>query len=179
MTRACSLVIQTPSIPIAHGSRPLYERSTATAGLDRSKWQKNLEWIDEPRFFTGPSLRRLAGGVDDRAGEFGSNATEMAVVTFIAPEAGEYVAEFGAQSMVGFSQHDKQLGLNLVHFPAGAEVGKSVAFFSSSRVAMKPFVQQGLVKMVAGDELALVFVPFNVGGGAYFDGVMFRCGKVE
>jgi len=151
----------------------------AAAGLDRSKWQKNLEWIDEPRFFTGPSLRRLAGGVDDRAGEFGSNATEMAVVTFIAPEAGEYVAEFGAQSMVGFSQHDKQLGLNLVHFPAGAEVGKSVAFFSSSRVAMKPFVQQGLVKMVAGDELALVFVPFNVGGGAYFDGVMFRCGKVE
>ncbi len=151
----------------------------ATAGRDRSRWQRNLEWIDEPRFFTGPSLRRLAGGVDERLGEFGSNATEMAVVTFIAPEAGEYAVEFGAQSMAGFSQHEKQLGLNLVHFPAGAKEGTSVAFFSSSRVAMKPFVQKGRVRMAAGDELALVFIPFNVGGGAYFDGVTMRCGKLE
>ena len=34
MARACSLVIQAVSIPTSHGSRPLYDRSTATAGLD-------------------------------------------------------------------------------------------------------------------------------------------------
>ena len=151
----------------------------ATAGLERSRWQRNVEWLDEPRFFMGPSLRRLAGGVDERVGEFGSNATEMAVVTFIAPEAGEYAVEFGAQSIGGYSQHDKQLGLNVVHFPAGANEGTSVAFFSSSRAAMKPFVQKGRVRLAVGDELALVFVPFNVGGGAYFGGVSLRCGKLE
>jgi hypothetical protein len=81
--------------------------------------------------------------------------------------------------MAGFSQHEKQLGLNLVHFPAGAKEGASVAFFSSTRVAMKPFVQKGRVRLAAGDELALVFIPFNVGGGAYFEGVTMRCGKLD
>jgi hypothetical protein len=151
----------------------------AHAGLDRSRWQRGFEWLDEARMFLGPSLRWLAGGGGEHASDLGSNRSEMAVVTFVAPEAGEYLVEFGAKNIGGYSQQEKELGLNLVHFAKDAVAGKSLAFFSSSRAAMQSFTRQARTKLEAGDEVALVLLPFNVGAGAYFGGVTMRCGRLE
>lgn len=158
--------------------QPVWHSSAldASGGLDRSKWRGGIGWIDEAGFFTGPSHRWLAGGRGDLAGRFGGNSTENAVVTFVAPESGEYLIQVGAEGIGGYSQREKQIGLNVVHFPAGADAGKSLIFFASSRAAMQPLTRHSIAKLAAGDEIALVFLPNQVGGGSFFTGVSARFG---
>lgn len=148
----------------------------SSAGLERTRWQSSVEWLEEAGFFLGPSGRWLAGGRGPRAGDLGANATEQAVVAFVAPLAGEYAVEWGADRIAGYQMVEKRVALNVVHFPRGAPLGRSIDFHASSRAAMKPFTRRAALRMEPGDELAFVFLVKEIGAGARFQGLHARIG---
>lgn len=151
----------------------------ATAGLSRATWKTNVVWLEEPGFFTGPSLRWIAGGRKERATCFGANGTESFVLTFIAPEAGDYLLELNIEGISGYSQKEKSIGLNVVHVPANAPSGNSILFVQSTRADMKPLSRRATATLAAGDEVAFVFLPHHVGGGAFFTGLDARFGLLR
>ena len=161
--------------------QPLPRTSTldASAGLSRAAWKTNVAWLEEPGFFTGPSLRWIAGGRKERAGCFGANGTESFVFTFIVPEAGDYLLELHIEGISGYSQKEKPIGLNVVRFPVNAPGGTSVLFVQSTRADMKPLTRRATAALAAGDEVAFVFLPHHVGGGAFFTGLNARFGLLR
>ena len=151
----------------------------AAAGLSRAAWRKNVAWLEEPGFFTGESLRWLAGGRTDKAGCFGANGTEAGVITFIAPQSGDYLIEVSADGIGGYSQREKAIGLNVVQFPQNTPTGRSVLFVQTTRASMQPITLRATTTLAAGDEIALVFLPHQVGGGAFFTGLNARFGLLK
>ena len=151
----------------------------AAAGLSRAAWRKNVAWLEEPGFFTGESLRWLAGGRTDKAGCFGANGTEAGVITFIAPQSGDYLIEVNADGIGGYSQREKAIGLNVVQFPQNTPTGRSVLFVQTTRASMQPITLRATTTLAAGDEIALVFLPHQVGGGAFFTGLNARFGLLK
>ena len=151
----------------------------ATAGLSRAAWKNNVAWLEEPGFFTGPSLRWIAGGRKERAGCFGANGTESFVLTFIAPQAGDYLLELNIEGISGYSQKEKAIGLNVVQIRKNATVGTSALFVQSTRADMQPLTRRATSSLAEGDEVAFVFLPHQVGGGAFFTGFNARFGLLR
>lgn len=146
------------------------------AGLDRAAWGGGLEWLEEAGFFCGPSGRWLAGGRATRGAEFGATSSELSVVTFTAPSDGRYAVRFGAEGVARYQAAEKSVALNVVHFPAEENRGRSVAFHTSSKAAMQPFLKTAELPMRAGDDLAFEFLVRDIGGGASYTGITIRVG---
>ncbi len=161
--------------------QPLPRTATldATAGLTRAAWKTNVAWLEEPGYFTGPSLRWIAGGRKERAGCFGANGTESFVLTFIAPESGDYLLELNIDGISGYSQKEKSVGLNVAHFPGNAAAGTSVLFIQSTRADIQPLTRRAAMTLAKNDEVAFVFLPHQVGGGAFFTGFNARFGLLR
>jgi lysophospholipase L1-like esterase len=143
---------------------------------DRNARGEPLKWFDEAGYFCGPSGVYLAYGSDQYNG-LAAREDDLPIVHFIAPQAGRYVVRMSAGEVVLFGFHTA-LAVNVIHFSAGSDSGRSIAYHQTRAPFAEPPDIEREITLAEGDEIAVALDTnaLSGGGGAVYRDVMLNIG---
>lgn len=149
-------------------------RLDASFSLSREPW-KPMTWLEERGSFDGSEGMPLWSQSD-----FSARENNLPVITFVAPETGQYAFQLHSKAPLLVSHHNA-IALNVVQFPWGKNEGRSLAFFSTSIEEKEPLRMDLETDLVAGEVVAFCLDTnvFYGGGLAAFPELTIQAGLLE
>lgn len=145
-------------------------------GADRATWlDKEMSWFEEYAYFHGPRGTALFGQHRDKAKiGFGK---DIAVLRFIAPAAGRYVAVAKSGPWTGWQGEDTEMSLAILRFATAGGPGEPLAFQKQVKKTATGLDLNVVASLQPGDELA--FIPDGTcWGGSHWEGFTASVGRL-